>query len=625
MSSNNYSKHSAKLDTQFIDDLVDVEPWKIALKLNLLNSKEGSRFTINDTLDKYSSAIRSKFTEEKFKELNGVVAYANSMLLDFESALPYALIENNNESLISLEENALLYGRNNVVSALDAFGRQNNIFELIVDKKDMQNFLIYHALPQIRLCKRENVSSPYRYDYEIEPNLLNSILDNVGVDKKSAVYTALNLLEEKHNQNIPRKLIFSKILGDGVLTDMYKKEFKEKYLTPRSSIDALVKERAIFSDSGEISRLQFGDENPLFPTASNIFLVNKSVDGVESKKVWKEDLKLYTNFSRLDGYSSEREILSELDHSNIVKLLGTFNEKNIHFLELEYVSGKSLDKYVDLSEKEALGITITLCDVLNYLHSKNILYMDMKKKNVMYDRNKDFNKGINNDFNHNKDNHNKDLDTDLQNNQENITLESIAKNVKLLDFGMSQKAEKLDTNTVLTTLLSTPEYLSPELTGFRASIATDTFQLGLLLHDLVYKKHAFVDDSIKLTEGDEFRESEVLMYGLAVKFGKYTPNKDSYGSLLSKMFEKEPSKRPDLNYVRTELMNIYASKFNSELSSTTNSVLSVPASVNSILSIPALSASILSKPISSDYNLSSSNLPESSSKQNSLELSEVVV
>jgi serine/threonine protein kinase len=119
----------------------------------------------------------------------------------------------------------------------------------------------------------------------------------------------------------------------------------------------------------------------------------------------------------------------------------------------------------------------------------------------------------------------------------------------------------------LTTLLSTPEYLAPELTGCRAYIATDTFQLGLLLHDLLYKKHAFIDTSdvsLRLKEGDEYRESEIIMYGLAVKYGNYHASKDEYGNLLSRMLEKDPSKRPDLTYVKNKLMNIYNSKFYSE-------------------------------------------------------------
>lgn len=555
-----------KLDQNFLEKIIKEEPWKIALRLNLLDSDEGSRFTINNNFDKYSSELKDKLGEDKFKELSGVVAYANSMLLDFESALPYALIEDNKESLIRLQESAILYGRSEVVSSLDTLGRENNITDFIIDKNDMQNFLIYHSLPQIRLCRSKDIS----YKYELDPELLKGLLDKINIDKKKAIYLALELLEEKHNQNIPRKFIFSQILENKTLIDRYKKELKEKYSIPRENIDALVKERAIFLNQGEISRLQFGDENPIFPTASNIFLVNNN----GNKKVWKEDLRLYTDFSRLDGYSSEKEILSALNHDNIIKLLGTFNEKNINFLELEYAKGKTLEAYSDISEEEALGITITLCNVLDYLHSQNIVYMDMKKKNVMYNRPEKIEKNRKNSIAENnvineKDNtHEKSKKNDIKVKSEKgimldseYGLEAITKNIKLLDFGMSQKKEQLDDSTILTTLLSTPEYLSPELTSFRSSIATDTFQLGLLLHNLIYKNHAFIDSSLKLKVGDNYRESEVLMYGLAVKYEKYISSKDLYGPLLSKMLEKDPSKRPNLTYVKNELINIYNSKF----------------------------------------------------------------
>ena len=566
-----------KLESKFLEQIANEEPWKIALQLNLLETDVGSRVAINNKLKEHKSELKNTLGEEKFRELNGVVAYVNSMLLDFESALPYALMENKKESLAGLQENALLYGRSEVVSVLDAYGRKNSISELIIGKEDMQKFLVYHALPQIRLS--HSYGKHYgKHTYEIEAKPLKNILDTIDLDEKHAIDQALRLLEEKNNQNIPRKLIFSQILGDNRLVSGYQKELKEKYFTPRDGIDALVKERAIFLDQGQISRLQFGDENPIFPVASNIFLVNDK----GKKKVWKEDLKLYTDFSRLDGYSSEKEILSELDHPNIIKLLGTFSEKNLKFLELEYAPGKSFDRYTDISEKEALGVAITLCNVMDYLHSKNIVYMDMKKKNVMYNRPEQ---------------------TVVQ--SQKYDLEAIAKNIKLLDFGMSQKKEQLDESTLLTTVLSTPEYLSPELTGFRASMATDTFQLGLLLHEMIYKKHAFIDiynTSLSLKEGDAYRESEIIMYGLAVKFGNYNPSKDPkdkygdrYGQILSQMLDKDPSKRPDLTYVRNELMNIYNNNYLPKSDSHVNAEI-----------IPRLNSGINSE-ISSGHNIGNNN------------------
>ncbi|MGV8087383.1 MAG: protein kinase domain-containing protein [Candidatus Woesearchaeota archaeon] len=575
-------KENNELDEEFFKKIVDMEPWKIALKLNLLESNDGSRYLINKMFDKYSSKLQSVLGENKFKELAGVVAYSNSMLLDFESALPYALIENNKNSLVELQENSILYGRSDVVLNLDALGRKDNISELIIDSSDMQRFLIYHALPQIRLCHKKEKP----YSYKLDTVMLDSILDkistdnnsinqnsinhtacnpvNKNTDKKNLVNLALEMLDDKGNKNILRKLFFSKYAENGFLTEKYTKELKEQYLIPRNNIESLVKERAIFLNQGEVSRLQFGDENPVFPTASNIFLVNNNGE----KKVWKEDLKLYTDFSRLDGYSSEKEILSDLNHTNIIKLLGTFSEKGIDFLELEYAKGKSLEEYVYISEREAIGITITLCDTLNYLHDNNIVYMDMKKKNIIYNRPKDiFGTNILSNAKNAKilNNTKKSITQSVMSpSDSDYDLETIAKNVKLLDFGMSQKKEYLDNNTTLTTLLSTPEYLSPELTGFRSQIATDTFQLGLLLHNLIYKKDAFVDSSLKLTEGDNYRESEIIMYGLSVKFGNYDKQNDSYGLLISKMLEKDPAKRPDLNYVKNELMNIYSSKFNTK-------------------------------------------------------------
>ena len=211
-----------------LEKIVKQAPWKIVLSLNLMASDIGSTYAINKNFDENEKNLKHMLGDEKFREVAGVVSYANSMMLDFESALKYALIENKTHSLLRLQENAILYGRSDVVCALDDYGRDSEIRELIIDRKDMQKFLVYHALPQVRLYKkpqelrglqegtapREEVQiqnqegstqeqgSIGEYCYAMDHEILSRLLSRIEMDPKQAIRTALELLERNGNENI---------------------------------------------------------------------------------------------------------------------------------------------------------------------------------------------------------------------------------------------------------------------------------------------------------------------------------------------------------------------------------------------------------------------------------------
>ncbi len=499
-----------------IKDMAERPAWEIALSLN--KDRIASKESISDSFDLRSSELKRELGDDKYKQMAGMVAYVNSMMLDFDKAQKYSMIEHKKESLIELQENAMLYGRSDVVMKLDEHGRKKGIDGLIINHEDMQDFLTCHALPHFRVYRPDK-----REEYRMDDEVYSRLMSYIDMDEKEALVKALDILDSAGNDNLPRKLLFAKKLGDRDKIDRYGKEFYKRITAPRESIGRLLSERALLLNKGNISRIQEGDYNRAFPLASHIYLVD---DGLE-KMVWKENLKLYTDFSRFDGYNAEKERLEELDHPGIVKLRDTFREKDFEFLELEYAEGGSLDKYQSLQRWEALEIGMVLCDVLGYLHSKDVLYMDLKDKNIMYNRDKALREG------------------------------TVKNSIKLLDFGMSQKVRGLNEDSVLTTLMSTPRYVTPETSAFRAYKSTDIFQLGVLLYEMVSDKHPFASEDITYQKGDEFRESELIQYGLAVRYGDYKGSGDRLDGLMQQMMSKDPSARPSLDYVRNSLKSEY--------------------------------------------------------------------
>lgn len=86
-------------------------------------------------------------------------------------------------------------------------------------------------------------------------------------------------------------------------------------------------------------------------------------------------------------FQKEALNLAQLSHQNIVKVLESFEENNTYYYVMEYIEGSSLDQYIleqgGLSEKEALQYIEKIGEALRYMHSKKMLHLDLKPKNIM--------------------------------------------------------------------------------------------------------------------------------------------------------------------------------------------------------------------------------------------------
>ena len=86
-------------------------------------------------------------------------------------------------------------------------------------------------------------------------------------------------------------------------------------------------------------------------------------------------------------FIKEAKSLGNLHHSNIVKVIESFEANNTVYYTMDFIEGGSLDEYIKqkgrLSEEETLNISTQILDALSYMHSKNMLHLDLKPSNVM--------------------------------------------------------------------------------------------------------------------------------------------------------------------------------------------------------------------------------------------------
>ena len=97
---------------------------------------------------------------------------------------------------------------------------------------------------------------------------------------------------------------------------------------------------------------------------------------------------LVTNYRR--KFRTEAQNLGQMSHSNIVNVLEVWDENNTTYYSMEYVDGLCLDDYIRqqgcLPENRAIEMFSQLARAVQYMHSKQMLHLDIKPKNVMLNK-----------------------------------------------------------------------------------------------------------------------------------------------------------------------------------------------------------------------------------------------
>lgn len=94
---------------------------------------------------------------------------------------------------------------------------------------------------------------------------------------------------------------------------------------------------------------------------------------------------IFANYRR--KFRKEAENLAKLSHPNIVKVLDVFDENGTTYYVMEFIEGQNLDDYTrdkgSVPEDEAVEIIKEVSEALDYMHSKKMLHLDLKPKNIM--------------------------------------------------------------------------------------------------------------------------------------------------------------------------------------------------------------------------------------------------
>ncbi len=222
-------------------------------------------------------------------------------------------------------------------------------------------------------------------------------------------------------------------------------------------------------------------------------------------------------------FRAERQILADLDHPNIARLLdGGATERGLPFVVMEYVDGLPLTEYCDregLGLRQRIALFRKACAAVEYAHRHLVVHRDLKPGNIL-------------------------VGADGE--------------PKLLDFGIAKLLSEdvpgafhTRTNARLMTL----EYASPEqVKGLPVSTASDVYAMGVILFELLSGQRPYEATSDRpfeleraICEAPPRRPSTAAAGTIAKDHeGAVIPRRALAGDLdniVLKALSKEPSRR----------------------------------------------------------------------------------
>ena len=218
----------------------------------------------------------------------------------------------------------------------------------------------------------------------------------------------------------------------------------------------------------------------------------------------------------IERFKNELKLARKITHKNVGRMYEFLEDKDTHFITMEYISGQDLKSAMNqmgqLTVGKAVSIAKQVCDGLEEAHSIGIVHRDLKPNNIMIDR---------------------------------------GGNAKIMDFGIARSLTGKGI-TGVGVMIGTPEYMSPEqVESKEIDQRSDMYSLGVILYEMVTGRVPF--------EGD-------TPYSIGVKHKSEAPRNpqeinpqisDDLNRMILMCLEKEKDKRyQSTGELRSELENI---------------------------------------------------------------------
>lgn len=203
-------------------------------------------------------------------------------------------------------------------------------------------------------------------------------------------------------------------------------------------------------------------------------------------------------------------------HPNLVEMLGcceVMPHRGPLFLVSNFVRGENIDTFINNHVRSMDHVEARICelffpvlDALAYIHQKGIIHMDIKPSNIMMEN---------------------------------------GRNVRLMDLGI---ADVTNTANVTTSgMMGTPKYAAPEQFSDveaqpKLTLATDIYEAGITLYELITKQNPF--SATTVAEAKELHKGLVL------------PRTPNLSAAVYEVLRKATAIRPEDRYQSASAMKM---------------------------------------------------------------------
>ncbi|SCU87522.1 LADA_0E04500g1_1 [Lachancea dasiensis] len=170
--------------------------------------------------------------------------------------------------------------------------------------------------------------------------------------------------------------------------------------------------------------------------------------------------KTIVKLKQVEHTNDERRMLAVVTHPFIIRMWGTFQDSEQVFMIMDYIEGGELFSLLRKSQRfpnpVAKFYAAEVCLALEYMHSQDIIYRDLKPENVLLDKNG---------------------------------------HVKITDFGFAKHVPD-----VTYTLCGTPDYIAPEVVSTKPyNKSVDWWSFGILIFEMLAGYTPFYDSNTMKT------------------------------------------------------------------------------------------------------------------------------